>query len=297
MEDGVEIINGERFCRRFIAERTDPYFLKLQKGYQEMEAARNESARLAAEAEIKEREAKIPRDPWRLVDFDTYEQSIKPTANGLRIHGLATTPTITSNNGATNSEAMKAKLPVPLLAEHKDQGSQPIGEVFFLRKSPRGVYMRAALFDHFAAKYAEDLIRKGEMQCLSIAHEPGSTLLAEVDGIRFWSDWTLKEISICRAGANRDCSFELYREGDDGRKFWQASDDSKPHEPRLPYRGPWKEDREYLPGDMISHQGALWHAEIASKGVRPNESPMIWKLCVKRGGAERLEKAHASTNV
>ncbi|TGQ15922.1 hypothetical protein [Mesorhizobium sp. M00.F.Ca.ET.217.01.1.1] len=291
MEDGVEIINGERFCRRFISERTDPYFLALRRGCEEMEAARQEQARLAAEAERKEKE--IPRDPWRLVDVDTYEQTIEPTATGLRIHGLATTPTITSNSGASSSGAMKAKLPVPLLAEHKDHGSQPIGQVYFLRKSSRGVYMRAALFDHFAAKYAEDLIRKGEMQCLSIAHEQGSTLLAEVDGIRFWSDWTLKEISICRAGANPDCSFELYREGDDGRKFWQPSDASKRHEPRLPYRGPWKADQEYLPGDMTSHQGGLWHSEITSKGLRPNESPLGWKLVVKRGAVEKMEKAHA----
>ena len=237
-------------------------------------------------------------DPWRLVGSDTYEQTVEPTATGLRIHGLATKPTVTDNNQATTSAKMQATLPVPLLSEHADQGSRPIGEVHHLRKSPSSIYMRARLFDdHIGARYAEELIRKGEVQCLSIAHTPGSNLLAVVDGKKFWGDWTLKEISICRDGANEGCRFEIYRDGDDGRQFWQApsATTQKRIDPRLPYRGAWKPDQEYLPGDMCSHQGGLWHSEITSKGLRPNESPMGWKLVVKRGAVEKMERAHAGT--
>ncbi|RVD72931.1 MAG: hypothetical protein E5V62_02985 [Mesorhizobium sp.] len=296
MEDGVEIINGQRFVRRFIAERTDPYFLQLQRGYQELEAARL-AAEEADEAATRQREAKTSRDLWRQVGHETYEQTVEPTATGLRIHGLATKPSVTENNQATTSAKMQATLPVPLLSEHKDDGSHPIGQVYHLRKSPSGIYMRARLFaDHIGARYAEELIRKGDVQCLSIAHAAGSKLLAVVDGTKFWGDWTLKEISICREGANDGCRFEIHRDGDDGRRFWQTAT-HKQIEPRLPYRGPWKADQEYLPGDMTSHQGGLWHSEITSRGVRPNESPAAWKLVVKRGAVEKMEKAHASTSL
>ncbi|MER9588550.1 hypothetical protein NKI94_07050 [Mesorhizobium australicum] len=234
---------------------------------------------------------KAAPDPWVLVDADTYEQSIAPTATGLRIHGLATTPTVTSSRRASSSADMKAVLPLPLWSEHKDAGSQPIGEVYFLRKSPRGVYMRAALFDHFAAKYAENLIRRRELGCLSIAHKPGSKLLAEVDDIKFFSEWTLKEISVCRLGRNPDCKFEVLQDGDEGKKFWEPSD-SAGDRPSLPYRGVWKATETYRPGDFVTKAGGLWHSEISSTGLEPGLG-LGWKLCVKSGEAHKLETTQA----
>lgn len=198
---------------------------------------------------------------------------------------------MTTKNFMSNCIDMRAVLPLPLLSEHANKGSQPIGEIYHLRKSPRGVYMRAALFDHIAARYAEGLIRKGETRCLSVGHD-GQALLAEVDGLKFYSNWKLKEISICRSGANADCYFEIHHEGDIGKKFWEPSSAPKA-EPRIAYRGPWKQDEQYQPGDFASFQGGLWHAEIESKGVRPNDAPMVWKLSVKRGAVEKMEKRHA----
>lgn len=291
MEDGVEIINGERFCRGFITERIDPYFLALRRGAEEIE-----QARLAA--------VNAPvRTLWRLIAPDTYEQSIEPDSAGLQIHGIAATPTINSHKQAIDCRGIEVELPVPLFSEHEDK-DQAIGTVFYVRRSPACLYMRACLHDHFAAKYAEKLIKNGTVSCLSIAPVRGnSTPLATVDGIRFFSAIKLAEVTICREGANPDARFEVYRKGDDGKKFWGQSSTARVNpsvfSPDLAeakgiaYRGPWRDSEQYEAGQFASHQGALWAALIQSKGVRPNEAPGVWQLCVKRGAVEKMEKAHA----
>jgi hypothetical protein len=58
----------------------------------------------------------------------------------------------------------------------------------------------------------------------------------------------------------------------------------------LNYRGPWKASVTYQPGEFASFQGGLWHSEIQSKGLRPNDAPAAWKLAVKRGAADRMER-------
>ncbi|OBQ96813.1 hypothetical protein [Mesorhizobium sp. AA23] len=295
MEDGVEIINGERFCRGFITERTDPYFLALQRGYQEIAAAR-----LEVTAQPVER-------AWRLIGPETYEKSIEPDSTGLQIHGIAATPTINSHKQALDCKGIEVDLPVPLFSEHEDK-DQAIGTVFYVRRSPTCLYVRACLHGHFAAKYAEKLIKNGMVSCLSIAPVRGkSTPLATVDGIRFFSGIKLAEVTICRQGANPDARFEVYRKGDDGKKFWGAQSSTPRVNPSMfspdlaeakgiPYRGPWRDSEQYEAGQFASHQGALWAALIQSKGVRPNEAPGVWQLCVKRGAVERMEKAHAGTS-
>ncbi|MBZ9910486.1 hypothetical protein LB557_31430 [Mesorhizobium sp. BR115XR7A] len=278
MEDSIEYMpDGSKFVRRFVSERSDPYFLQLQRGYEEIE-----------------RSAVANRSLWRLIGPDTYEQSIEPEGNGLQIHGIASTPIIDSHRQAIDSKGIEAELPIPLISEHTTSGS--IGSVFYLRRSPTSLYMRACLHDHFAAKHAESLIKNGSVSCLSIAPQRNTGRpLATVDGVRFFSGIGLAEISICQSGANADARFEILRKGDDGRKFW-ASSSSPKAEPRIPYRGPWKETEQYQPGDFVSHQGGLWHGEIESKGVRPNESPMVWRLAVKRGDAEKMERRHEANN-
>lgn len=289
MEDGIEIINGERFCRRFVSERVDPYFLALQRSYEDK----------ARVAEVQE---------WRLVGEEAYEKAIEPDSTGLQIHGIASTPTIDSHGQAIDSRGIEVDLPIPLFSEHQDK-DHAIGMIFHARRSPACLYVRACLYDHLAAKYAEKLIKNGTVSCLSIAPVRGkSTPLATVDGVRFFSGIKLAEVTICRSAANPDARFEVYRKGDDGRKFWDGQSSTVRVNPSvfspdlaeakgIAYRGPWRDSEQYEAGHFASHQGALWCALIQSRGVRPNEAPGVWQLCVKRGAVEKMEKAHAGTSV
>jgi hypothetical protein len=52
--------------------------------------------------------------------------------------------------------------------------------------------------------------------------------------------------------------------------------------PSIQYRGLYTAGVPYQPGDVITHKGALWHANIASIGDTPGEGAN-WTLCVKAG--------------
>lgn len=206
----------------------------------------------------------------------------------MRIHGLASSSTINSHGYALIAHGMEANLPVPLLSSHKGHSS-PIGECYYISKSDTRVYVRAALHDNEVGRHAWDLIRKGELRCFSGA---GSKLHTQgiVDGKTFYDAWTLSEVSICRQGANPDSVFEILRPGDDGAKFF-TSTVNKSSDHGLQYRGIWREDATFLPGEFVTHGGSLWHSNIQSKGQRPGDGNLAWRLAVKSGQAHKLEKS------
>ena len=51
--------------------------------------------------------------------------------------------------------------------------------------------------------------------------------------------------------------------------------------------GVWSEARQYTAGQFCTHDGALWHADKPSQGVKPGTSAGIWRLAVKKGGADK----------
>ena len=51
--------------------------------------------------------------------------------------------------------------------------------------------------------------------------------------------------------------------------------------PHVRYLGPWKAERSYSAGSMVSDDGSLWHAEKETQ-ARPGSSA-DWILCVKKG--------------
>lgn len=51
---------------------------------------------------------------------------------------------------------------------------------------------------------------------------------------------------------------------------------------RLKYVGPWKEGGDYLPGELVSYGGGMWHCR-AHTGTRPNKCAEAWQLAVKSG--------------
>lgn len=61
--------------------------------------------------------------------------------------------------------------------------------------------------------------------------------------------------------------------------------DADPTDSPLKYRGVWSSLENYSKGAFVSHGGSMWHAEIDSVGVRPDESESAscWRLAVKRG--------------
>jgi hypothetical protein len=52
---------------------------------------------------------------------------------------------------------------------------------------------------------------------------------------------------------------------------------------QLKHVGTWAADKQYLPGNCVSHGGSVWPTDIESKGVRPGDANAIWRLIVKRG--------------
>jgi hypothetical protein len=127
------------------------------------------------------------------------------------VHGIATTPTITTNNHSRSSAGCRVDFPIPLLVSHEAHGS--VGEVVMLRRSPREIYVIAALHDdNLAADYAWSLVEQGELKAFSVASAPGShhKISGAVLGTLFYSEWTLGEISLCRTGANPDARAEIF---------------------------------------------------------------------------------------
>lgn len=105
---------------------------------------------------------------------------------------------------------MRVKMPVPLLFAHKGI-EVPIGDVFMVSKSEHQVYVRALIFeDNAAADHAWLLIEAGEVRALSVSRTD-QHLQGIVDGISFYDRWRLKEVSICRRGANPQAYFEILK--------------------------------------------------------------------------------------
>lgn len=55
------------------------------------------------------------------------------------------------------------------------------------------------------------------------------------------------------------------------------------NKPSVEYRGVWRSNEEYRRGNLVTHDGSMWHAEIVSNGLIPGDGTAGWKLCVKKG--------------
>ncbi|MBZ9760320.1 hypothetical protein LB553_05450 [Mesorhizobium sp. CA8] len=266
--------------------------------WQEIEAKR------IADLEAQYAPRAAPAKPtWTKRQDGTDEMSIPARPGARMIHGLASSSSINSHGYALIANGMDCELPVPLLSSHKGYDA-PIGEVFYVRRSQDRIYIRAQINDNEAGDFAWELIRSGELRCLSGAARNSSLRMQGiVEGKTFYGSWELLEVSICQTGANPDSVLEVYQLGSNETKFFsrpiadRASKTAAKHsEPEVPYAGVWAEGHQYERGQFTTAGGALWHAEVASKGVKPGTAPGTWKLCVKRGDAAKLERAHASTN-
>jgi hypothetical protein len=126
------------------------------------------------------------------------------------VHGLASTSTINTHKYSLDASKCRIDFPIPLLVSHEKFGS--VGEIVLARRSPREVYVIAALHDdNPASDYAWELVRQGELRAFSGAAEKDSATIAGcVLDVKFYSDWVLGEVSLCRPGANPDCVAEIF---------------------------------------------------------------------------------------
>jgi hypothetical protein len=126
------------------------------------------------------------------------------------VHGIASSPTVTSNAHSRSSAGCRIDFPIPLLVSHEAFGS--VGEVIHLRRSPKEIYVICALHDdNLAADYAWSLIEQGVLKSFSVASVAGSSHVSgAVFGVRFYNQWQLAEVSLCKQGANPDCRAEIF---------------------------------------------------------------------------------------
>lgn len=153
---------------------------------------------------------------------DGVETLFKVAAPTTRIiAGIASTPTVNSHGCSLSSRGCMVRLPTPLLFSHGFVGDTrnkasanvsdlQIGEIFYVRKSPESVFVKAHVWNTDAGNFAWQLIQSGEARCFSGAADQKSLRLrGVVDGHEFYDEWTLSEVSVCRKGANPDCTFEI----------------------------------------------------------------------------------------
>ena len=53
--------------------------------------------------------------------------------------------------------------------------------------------------------------------------------------------------------------------------------------PAITYEKTFTADRTYKPGNLVTHQGSLWHANIETRGIVPGEGNIAFSLVAKRG--------------
>jgi len=53
--------------------------------------------------------------------------------------------------------------------------------------------------------------------------------------------------------------------------------------PTISYEKTFSVDKVYKPGNLTTHQGSLWHANVETRGVTPGDGNVAWTLIVKRG--------------
>jgi len=137
-----------------------------------------------------------------------YHRSLK-----YMIAGVASTPTIDGHNEVLLPLGCQLHIPVPLLWRHARNGGGAIGEVVFMHKDDKGISIRAALFTNEASQFAWKKIVLGELSGLSVGPEGPFHMQAEIDGVKCFDRWSIKEVSITPEPANPDCSFKIYTPG------------------------------------------------------------------------------------
>jgi hypothetical protein len=153
----------------------------------------------------------------REVHGDGYEFiELRGPSRRRLIRGIASTATISQNGHSYRPMGCIMSLPLPLLFEHGGSVAKKefnleklrIGELVLVHKSEKYVVVEAVLDNSDAADHAWSFVEKGEARCLSVA-SADAKLVGVVDDVKFYDQWRLTEVSVCRAGANPDAIFHV----------------------------------------------------------------------------------------
>ena len=212
----AELAARAELCRRELAESERR--VELQERIEQEKAAsrqRRDQRQQAFEQEWRERCAQrgippYPRPRIKCTRADGVEVISTGRTGSRMVWGCASSPKPNSHNYALITSGCKIVLPVPLKCRHK-RGA--VGDVVWLRKSAKSLFVRAVLYDTAAANYAWKLLMDGELKAFSASAEQPFEGGTEVNGITFHDRWTLKEISLTPTGANPDAWCRIYGHG------------------------------------------------------------------------------------
>jgi hypothetical protein len=136
------------------------------------------------------------------------------------VHGLATSSTPNSLKYSLAADGCQYQLPIPLLENHGrrkgywhgDPQEARIGEVVWLARTARGIFVRALLDVGPGPDLAWSLIQAGKIRAFSAAADPHKPMRQKsiAGGIKFYDAWHLREISICASGANPDTTCSIF---------------------------------------------------------------------------------------
>lgn len=173
-------------------------------------------------AEIMARPPAPDGTQWRDIGDGWEELSITPPPGDRVIRGIASTKTINSHNYSVYPMGMETKLPIPLRSSHALQG-KGIGSVYLFRRNAAVIYYEATVGHGIAEDYAWEKIESGYFQGVSLGWEDNGhhmQIAAIVDGTRFYDKWYGGELSLCKKGANPDCTCSIH----DGRPWREYLD-------------------------------------------------------------------------
>jgi len=149
----------------------------------------------------------------RRILTDAFEHIEVEPISVRRIIGIASSAAIDSHNTVLDPWGCIASVPCPLLFEHATKGrlkgesleSLAIGEVYSCVRTRDTVAICACVYPTRAGDRAWELILSREARALSVAIT-NERLRGVVDGVRYFDQWRLAEVSIVRAAANSECS-------------------------------------------------------------------------------------------
>lgn len=204
------------------------------------------------------------------------------------ITGIASTPTPARSGimpegekASLSSAGAEIDLPIPLLVAHEGNAATRIGDIVQIERSEDRIDFRAVLLGTRAADFAWALIEDGTLRAVSVL-AGDQTIGGVVDGVRFADKWRLKEISVCRYGANPDCRVEYMGAPHMLRAVPMVTKAAREPEPSpLPYGGVFtKGVTEAKRGQFFTHRGSIWHCDADTDQPPPGDQ---WTLAVKAG--------------
>jgi hypothetical protein len=189
-------------CARIMAREE-----AAQRAREEEWIAQRQRERDAIKASLRPKPSTPAPPPCRVVRDRGVESIVRldlQGSSGRKIHGVASTPTISSNGNAYTMAGCVVRMPIPLLSNHHERGQ--IGQVVLVRKEPSRIYVQATLDDDRGADHAWGMIEDGTLRGLSIRAEPMDECV--VEGVRFFGRWRLLEVSLVKTPGNSDCYCE-----------------------------------------------------------------------------------------